>query len=100
EVPLLAALDARIVRFYGQISYSFYLLHPLTFWATGRLTAWLLNGVDGLPVTVVAVTCILFSVAAITPLAYASWRFVELPAMNRRWPAKAIAGPLLVPGKV
>jgi peptidoglycan/LPS O-acetylase OafA/YrhL len=100
EVPLLAALDARIVRFYGQISYSFYLLHPLTFWATGRLTAWLLNGVDGLPVTVVAVTCILFSVAAITPLAYASWRLVELPAMNRRWQPKATAAPLLVPGKI
>jgi len=38
----------------------------------------------------------------VTPLAYASWRFVELPAMNRRWSARAIAvdGPLLVSGKV
>jgi peptidoglycan/LPS O-acetylase OafA/YrhL len=102
EVPLLAVLDARIVRFYGRISYSFYLLHPLTFWATGQLTAWLLNGVDGLPLTVVAVSCVLFSVVAVTPLAYASWRFVELPAMNRRWSPNAIAvdGPLLVSGKV
>jgi peptidoglycan/LPS O-acetylase OafA/YrhL len=101
EVPLLAVLDARIVRFYGRISYSFYLLHPLTFWATGQLTAWLLNGVDGLPVTVVAVTCVLFSVAAVTPLAYVSWRFVEWPAMNSRSSSKAIAidGSLLVPGK-
>jgi len=100
EVPLLPALDARIVRFYGRISYSFYLLHPLTFWATGRLTASLLNGVDGLPVTVIAVTCILFSIAAITPLAYASWRFVEQPAMNRRWSLEATAGPLLAPGRI
>jgi peptidoglycan/LPS O-acetylase OafA/YrhL len=100
EVPLLAVLDARIVRFYGRISYSFYLLHPLTFWATGQLTAWLLNG-SGLPLTLVAVTCVLFSVAAVTPLAYASWRYVELPAMNRRSLPKTIAvdGPLLVSGK-
>jgi peptidoglycan/LPS O-acetylase OafA/YrhL len=69
EVPPLAVLDARIVRFYGRISYSFYLLHPLTFWATGQLTAWLLNGVDGVPLTVVAVSCVVFSVAAVTPLA-------------------------------
>ena len=102
EVPLLAILDARVVRFYGRISYSFYLLHPLTFWATGQLTAWLLNGVDGVPLTVVAVSCVVFSVAAVTPLAYASWRFVELPAMNRRSLPRAIAldGPLLVSGKV
>jgi peptidoglycan/LPS O-acetylase OafA/YrhL len=102
EVPLLAVLDARIVRFYGRISYSFYLLHPLTFWATGQLTAWLLNGFDGLPLTVVAVSCVVFSVAAVTPLAWASWRFVELPAMNRRSLPKAFAVdvPLLVSGKV
>ncbi len=81
EVPLLTVLDARIVRFYGRISYSFYLLHPLTFWTTGQLTAWLLNGVDGLPLTVVAVTSVLFSVAAVTPLAYASWRLWNC----RRW---------------
>ncbi len=101
EVPLLAVLDARIVRFYGQISYSFYLLHPLTFWLTGQLTAWLMNGVEGVPVTLVAIACIVVSVAAVTPLAYASWRFVELPAMNRRGSPKTVAvgGFLLVPGK-
>jgi peptidoglycan/LPS O-acetylase OafA/YrhL len=102
ELPLLAVLDARIVRFYGRISYSFYLLHPLTFWATGQLTAWLLNGGDGVPVTLVAVSCVLFSVAVVTPLAYVCWRFVEWPAMNRRSLPQAIAAdePLLVPGHV
>ena len=101
EVRLLAVLDARIVRFYGRISYSFYLLHPLTFWFIGQLTGWLLHGVDGLPLTVVAVSSILFSVAVITPLAYASWRFVELPAMNRRWSARTVAVdlPVLAPGE-
>jgi len=101
EVPPLAVLDAPVVRFYGRISYSFYLLHPLTFWTTGRLIAWLLNGFDGLPVTVVAIICIPFSVAAVTPLAWASWRFVEVPAMNRRWSAQATAADriLLVSGK-
>ena len=102
EVPLLAVLDARVVRFYGRISYSFYLLHPLTFWATGQLTAWLLNGGDGVPVTLVAVGCVLFSVAVVTPLAYVSWRFVEWPAMNRRALPQAIAAdePLLIPSQV
>ena len=102
EALLFRALDARIVRFYGKISYSFYLLHPLTFWATGQLTTWLLNGFEWLPLTVVAVACVLFSIAAITPLAWASWRFVEWPAMNRRASSIATAadGPLLVSGKL
>lgn len=102
EVRLLAVLDARIVRFYGRISYSFYLLHPLTFWSVGWLTGWLLHGIDGLPLTVVAVSNVLLSVAAITPLAYASWRFVELPAMNRRWSSRStvVDRPVLAPGEV
>jgi len=61
-----------------------------------------LHGIDGLLLTAVAVSNILFSVAAITPLAYASWRFVELPAMNRRWSVRvaAVDRPVLAPGKV
>jgi peptidoglycan/LPS O-acetylase OafA/YrhL len=35
------------------------------------------------PVTLIVVVAFVYSVAAITPLAWLSWRFVELPAMNR-----------------
>jgi peptidoglycan/LPS O-acetylase OafA/YrhL len=44
---------------------------------------------DSLPVSLILLAAFAFSVVAITPLAYASWRFVEWPAMNRRpLPAK------------
>ena len=85
-----AALDLPIVRFYGRISYSFYLLHPLALWATARLVGYLLNRFDALPVTLVLAAAFVFSVIVVTPLAYASWRFVERPAMAlRRQPSAA-----------
>lgn len=84
EAGIFRSLDFTIVRFYGKISYSFYLLHPLALWSAGWLTQYLLRQFDSLPVTLILFVAFVFSVAAITPLAYASWRFVEWPAMNRR----------------
>jgi peptidoglycan/LPS O-acetylase OafA/YrhL len=79
-----ALLDRPIVRFYGKISYSFYLLHPLTLWSVGWLNQRLIGQFDSLPVSLILFAVSVFSVAAVTPLAYASWRFVERPAMNMR----------------
>ena len=84
EAALFTVLDHAIVRFYGKISYSFYLLHPLALWSANWVTLELLKQFDSLPVSLILLTAFAFSVAAITPLAYASWRFVEWPAMNRR----------------
>jgi peptidoglycan/LPS O-acetylase OafA/YrhL len=84
EAAIFVVLDLPIVRFYGQISYSFYLLHPLSFWSATLLGHTLMSECPWLPVSVVASVAFVFSVAAVTPLAYASWRFVEWPAMQRR----------------
>jgi peptidoglycan/LPS O-acetylase OafA/YrhL len=84
EAAIFTLLDRPIVRFYGKISYSFYLLHPLTLWSAGRLTEYLVGQFDALPTTLVLLTVFVLSVAAITPLAYASWRFIEWPATRKR----------------
>jgi len=84
DAALFALLDRPIVRLYGKISYSFYLLHPLTLWSAGWLNQRLIGQFDSLPVSLILFAVFVFSVAAITPLAYASWRFVERAAMNMR----------------
>lgn len=76
-------LEGPLVRFYGRISYSFYLLHPLTLivlWtepeAIGRLYRSWFPGV--------AISMLLFvaSTAVVTPLAWLSYRYIEKPAMD------------------
>ena len=76
-----ALLDHPIVHFYGKISYSFYLLHPLSLWSAAQVADHV-RGIGGLPTTVVALVAALFSVAVTTPCAYLSWRFVEIPVVR------------------
>jgi peptidoglycan/LPS O-acetylase OafA/YrhL len=76
-------LDSAIVRFYGRISYSFYLLHPLTLWAP-RVA--LVGAVDtavhaGIPLVIVTMAVASFTILLTTPAAYLSWRFVEMPGV-------------------
>lgn len=72
------SIPARIVRFYGKISYSFYLLHPLTLvvlWqsqpALGRMIT------AGMTPSVVTIVLFIASVIAITPLAWLQTRLIE-----------------------
>ena len=74
--------DLGIVRFYGRISYSFFLLHPLTLlviWkmpeTLGAMITW------GIPKLVVAFGLFFVSVAVITPLAWANYHYVERPGV-------------------
>jgi peptidoglycan/LPS O-acetylase OafA/YrhL len=76
-----APLDHPIVHFYGKISYSFYLLHPLSLWLGARL-AHHVEGLGAVPMSLVALTAALSSVAVTTPFAYLSWRFVEIPCVR------------------
>jgi peptidoglycan/LPS O-acetylase OafA/YrhL len=81
-VALFKPLDLGVVRFYGKISYSFYLLHVLGMLFASRLLA--LAGVSllGLPVSVGTVAWTVLSVMITTPAAYLSWRFIEMPCIN------------------
>jgi peptidoglycan/LPS O-acetylase OafA/YrhL len=70
--------DNCVVRFYGRLSYSLYLLHPLTL-----LVIWNMPDVlgvlvlAGIPTPAVAFGLTVISVVAITPLAWLSYHYVE-----------------------
>jgi peptidoglycan/LPS O-acetylase OafA/YrhL len=75
-------LDRPLFRLYGRISYSFYLLHPLTLiviWNIPEQVSWLLA--RGVPSVVVAISLGVVSTAAITPVAWLNWRFIEVPGI-------------------
>ena len=90
QTRLFAPLDLRPVRFYGKISYSFYLLHPLSLWSSMKVAQFLSGTCAALPISIVAVIAAACSIVAITPLSYLSWRFIELPAMNVRHPELSV----------
>jgi len=91
ESRLFAPLDLVPVRFYGKISYSFYLLHPLSLWSSVKVAQYLSGACPALPISIMAMIAAACSIAAITPLSYLSWRFVELPAMKLRHPELSVA---------
>ena len=68
---LFAALDFTVVSFFGRISYSFYLLHPIGLWLAIRT------------VPPSSILFFVFGVAYTVPLAWLSWRFVEKPFIGR-----------------
>lgn len=76
-------LDSAFLEFYGRISYSFYLLHPLSLivlWNIPRQINWLRAA--GLPNAAIALGLFIISSAAITPLAWLSWRYVEITGID------------------
>jgi peptidoglycan/LPS O-acetylase OafA/YrhL len=82
HLAIFRPLDLRIVRFYGSISYSFYLLHPMSLWLAGAAALRLQQAAPGLPVTAVAVLTGIVSVALVTPVAWLCWVAVEMPAIR------------------
>ena len=94
-------LDWPLFRFYGRISYSFYLLHPLTLivmWKMPDQLSWLLG--RGVPGVVIAIGLGVVSTAAITPLAWLNWRFVEVPGIaagKRLLPRRTAEAPAPLP---
>jgi len=69
-------LDFRIVRFYGRISYSFYLLHLLGIAMAVRVLAPFEPQPNVASIVMTALLAVLFT----TPLAWASWRMIEVPS--------------------
>jgi peptidoglycan/LPS O-acetylase OafA/YrhL len=80
---IVAIFDCRALRFFGQISYSFYLLHPLTLSVMWKIPALL--GVvimAGVPPVAAAIVLFIISVAVVTPFALAMYRWVERPGID------------------
>jgi peptidoglycan/LPS O-acetylase OafA/YrhL len=75
-------LDFAVVRFYGKISYSFYLLHPLGMLFANRLLEVAKFSIPELPISVATVIVTVVSILLVTPVAYLSWRFIEIPFVN------------------
>ena len=82
RLPIFRPLDCRPVRFYGKISYSFYLLHVLGIIVAYRLLSTFGLSFSGLPASVATVGVTALSVIVTTPAAYFSWRFIEKPFIN------------------
>jgi exopolysaccharide production protein ExoZ len=82
DIALFKPLDFEVVRFYGRISYSFYLLHPLGMLFAFRaidpqvLHAW------GMPLSLTIVLTTLMAIVFTTPAAWLIWRFVEMPGIS------------------
>jgi peptidoglycan/LPS O-acetylase OafA/YrhL len=75
-------LDSPVARFYGKISYSFYLVHPLALLAMWSEPAWLGAAITaGVPEAIWAVILFAGSTALVTPLAYAMQRWIERPGI-------------------
>lgn len=75
-------LDFKIIRFYGRISYSLYLLHMLGIGAAFRIFQTLGFDSFALPPFAGALVTTGLAIVCTTPLAYLSWRFVERPFLS------------------
>jgi exopolysaccharide production protein ExoZ len=82
ETSLFKPLDFALVRFYGRISYSFYLLHPMGILFAFRILEPLTLNARALPLSITVIFTTLASILLTTPLAYLSWRFIETPGIG------------------
>ena len=82
DKPLFKPLDWKLVRFYGRISYSFYLLHPLGMWFALRAIDPQALYDAGMPSSLTIVFATLVAILFTTPAAYLSWRLIETPAIR------------------
>lgn len=81
-IRLHAQLDSEFVRFYGRISYSFYLLHVLGMSFAIRILDFMGAPPVTLPASAGTVVLTAFSILITTPAAYLSWRYIEVPFIN------------------
>jgi exopolysaccharide production protein ExoZ len=78
---LFRPLETRPARFYGAISYSFYLLHLLGISFAIRLLDPLRLYAEGMAISAVVVLTTLVAILLTTPAAWLSRRLIEIPAI-------------------
>ena len=75
-------LHLQVIRFFGRISYSFYLLHPLCLTVLWTHPGFFAAAIEaGIPAIVLWMASFLLSIAITTPIAMLSFRFVEVPSI-------------------
>jgi peptidoglycan/LPS O-acetylase OafA/YrhL len=75
-------LDNRFVRFYGRISYSFYLVHPLSLSVIWRIPKRIFSLLEaGISDSALALILFVLSTLAVTPIAWLIYRYVEQPGI-------------------
>jgi peptidoglycan/LPS O-acetylase OafA/YrhL len=79
---LFKPLDLTPVRFYGRISYSFYLLHPLGILFAFRILNPLAPNALGVPLSITIIFVTLACILLTTPFAYLMWRLIEKPCIR------------------
>jgi peptidoglycan/LPS O-acetylase OafA/YrhL len=79
---LFKPLDFASTRFYGRISYSFYLLHPLGIEFAFRITKPLAINAFGVPLSITLILYTISSILLTTPIAHLAWRFIETPCIR------------------
>ena len=75
-------LDYRPVRFYGRISYSLYLLHPIGISLAFEFLNPIAMNKSGMPLCLTVIVAAIASIVITTSAAYLSWRFIEIPAIR------------------
>jgi peptidoglycan/LPS O-acetylase OafA/YrhL len=96
DVKLFRPLDFTFVRFYGRISYSFYLLHMIGIVVAGYIIRLGPFSLSDLPISVAAIYFTIVAILVTTPAAYLSWRFIEMPFINFSRNAKRVSAASLV----
>jgi len=79
---LFKPLDFALIRFYGRISYSFYLLHPPGIEFAFRISNPPAINALGVPLSITLILYTIFSILLTTPIAYLAWRFIETPCIS------------------
>jgi len=104
ELRIFRVLDSRLVRFYGRMSYSFYLYHYTVLYALALLVMRSLSPFAPIPHAIgIQVGLFLLSIAATTPIAWLSYLTVEryFVALGRKTAGRhATEAPVKVDGQL
>jgi peptidoglycan/LPS O-acetylase OafA/YrhL len=81
-MTLFEPLDLGLVRFYGRISYSFYLLHLIGISVALRILDPVMLNAWGVPSSLTIAVTTLGAIVCTTPAAWLTYRLIERPAIR------------------